>query len=80
MGIETVTRFFMWCTIINGAMFVLSAVMCLSALDFVYSMHSKWFHITRETFNVAIYSFIGLYKIVFIVFNIVPYVVLLIIG
>jgi len=80
MEIQTVTAFFMWCTIINGAMFVLSAVMCLLALDFVYSMHSKWFHIRRETFNVAMYLFLGFFKIVFIVFNVVPYVALLIVG
>jgi hypothetical protein len=34
----------------------------------------------RETFNVVIYSFLGLFKIVFLVFNVVPWVALLIIG
>jgi len=80
MDIETVTRFFMWCTIINGAMLVLWAVMCFLALDFVYRMHSKWFPMPRETFNVAIYSFLGFFKIVFIVFNLIPYVALQIVG
>jgi len=80
MDIQTLTAFFMWCTIINGAMLVLSAAMIMLAQDFVYSMHSKWFHIRRETFNVAIYSFLGFFKIVFIVFNVVPYVALLIVG
>ncbi len=80
MDIETLTTFFMWCTIINGAMLVLWAAMCRLALDWVYSMHSKWFSISRETFNVVMYSFLGFFKIVFIVFNAVPYVALLIIG
>jgi hypothetical protein len=80
MDIGTLTTFFMWCTIINGAMYVLSAIMITSARDFVYSVHSKWFHIPRETFNVAIYSFLGFFKIVFIVFNVTPYVALLIVG
>jgi len=80
MDIQTLTRFFMWCTIINGAMLVLWAIMCMSAADFVYRTHSKWFSIRRETFNVAIYSFLGLFKIVFLVFNVVPYVALLIVG
>jgi hypothetical protein len=43
-------------------------------------MHSKWFPMPREMFNVVIYSFIGLFKIVFLVFNVVPWVALLIIG
>ncbi len=80
MDIETLTAFFMWCTIINGAMFVVSAAVCILARDFVYRVHSKWFSMPRETINVAIYSFIGLFKIVFIVFNVVPYVALLIVG
>ena len=80
MEVQTITAFFMWCTIINGAMLVFSSIMLLLAQDFVYSMHSKWFHIPRETFNVAIYSFLGFFKIVFIVFNVVPYVALLIVG
>jgi len=80
MDIETVTRFFMWCTILNVALLVLSSLICVCAGDWVYRIHSKWFPIPRETFNVAIYSFLGFFKIVFIVFNVVPYVALLIVG
>ena len=80
MCVETLTRFFMWCTILNGALLVLWTTMLILAPDLVYRMQSKWFPIPRETFNVVIYSFLGLFKIVFIVFNIVPYVALLIVG
>jgi hypothetical protein len=41
---------------------------------------SKWFPLPRETFNVGIYSFLGLFKIVFLVFNLIPYVALVIVG
>jgi len=34
----------------------------------------------RETFNVVIESFLGVYKIAVFVFNLVPYVTLLIVG
>jgi hypothetical protein len=50
------------------------------APDLVYRTQIKWFPIPRETFNVVFYSFLGLFKIVFLVFNVVPYVVLLIVG
>ena len=46
----------------------------------VISLQSKWFPIPRETFDVVIYAFLGLFKIIFLVFNVVPYVALLIIG
>ena len=43
-------------------------------------MHSRWFPISREAFNLAIYSFIGLYKMFILGFNLVPYVALVIVG
>jgi hypothetical protein len=39
-----------------------------------------WFPIPRETFNVLIYGFLGLFKIFFLTFNLVPYLALLIIA
>ncbi len=80
MDIHTLTEFFMWCTIINGSLFALSAATCLLAPDWVYRMQANWFPIPRETFDVVIYAFLGLFKIIFIAFNAVPYVALLIVG
>ena len=80
MDIKTLTTFFMWCTIINGGMLVLTSVLCTFAAGWVYRVHSKWFPMSRETFNVVIYAFIGLFKISFIVLNLVPFLVLLIMG
>jgi len=80
MDIQILTKFFMWCSIINGALLILSALLLTFMQDFIYSLHSKWFHIPRETFSVIIYSFLGGYKILFIVFNLVPYVALVVLG
>jgi len=78
MGIEQVRDFFMWCSIINVALLVFSSLMCIWAGGWVYRMHSKFFKISREAFNVAIYSFIGAWKILIILFNVVPWIALLI--
>jgi hypothetical protein len=80
MEIQTLTTFFMWCTIINGALLIYWAIICKLAPDFVYRMQSKWVPVPRETYNILMYSFLGLFKIIFLVFNVVPYVALLIIG
>ena len=80
MDIQTLTTFFMWCTIINGALLTLWITIFMLAPDLVYRTQSKWFPLPRETFNVVFYSFLGLFKIVFLVFNVVPYVALLIVG
>ena len=80
MDIETLTTFFMWCTILNGGLLLFWALMCMSAPDVVYRIQNKWFPLPRETFNAIIYSFLGAFKIVFLVFNVVPYVALLILA
>ncbi len=80
MDIQTLTAFFMWCTIMNGGLVVFWIIICTAAPDLVYRTQSKWFPISRETFDVVMYSFFGLFKIVFLVFNLVPYLALLIVG
>ena len=80
MDIQTLTAFFMWCTILNFALLVLSSLICLCAGEWVYRIHGKWFSISRETFNVAIYSFLGLYKVLVFVFNLIPYIALLLVA
>ena len=79
MDIEMLTRFFMWCTIVNFWFLMFSFLFLVFAGDFVYKTHSKWFPMPRETFNVVLYSFLGMYKIVFLVFNVIPWAVLAII-
>ena len=80
MDIIAVKTFLMWCTIINVLLLVLSFLICAFAGEWVYGMHSKWFPISREAFHVAIYSFLALFKIFVLVFNLVPYIACVIIG
>lgn len=80
MDIQTLTSFFMWCTIINGGLLLFSTLVMVIMPDFVYKVQSLWFPIPRQTFDVVIYSFLGLFKVLFIVFNIAPYAALLIIA
>ncbi len=80
MDIIIVKTLLMWCTIINVLLLALSFLVCAFAGDWIYGMHSKWFPISREAFNVAIYSFLGLFKILVLVFNLVPYLACVIAG
>ncbi len=80
MDIESLTSFFLWCTLLNGALLIISAVMCVCAADFIYRLHSRWFPMSREHFTMLLYAWLGLFKIGFFIFNVVPLVALLIIG
>jgi len=80
MEIAVIRTFLMWCTIINGGLLILSFLICAYAGDWVHQVHSRWFPISKEAFNVAIYAGIGFMKMVIIMFNLVPYLALVIIG
>lgn len=80
MDFKNLKSFLMWCTIINLVLLALTAIIGIIGLDFVYSVHGKLFQIPRETFSVVYYSFFGFYKIVWLVFNVVPYIAVLIIS
>ena len=80
MNIDTLTTFFMWCTIINAAILIYSSLFICFAPGFIYRIQHRWFSIPRETFNIVAYSYLGVFKIFFIMFNIAPYLALLIMG
>lgn len=79
MDINTVRTFFMWCTIINGGLLILMSLILAFAGNWVFRVQERWFPISRETFIIVIYSFLGLYKIIVISFNLVPYIALVVI-
>ena len=80
MDVQTLTTFFMWCTILNFALMIFGFLMSSVAVDLAYQIHSRFFPISREAFNVAVYCLMGFYKIVFFIFIVIPYVALLIMG
>ena len=80
MDIATVRAFFLWCTILNGGLLILSFLICACAGDWLYRMHSRWYPMPREIFNVTIYCLVGLFKVFVLVFNLVPYIALVIVG
>lgn len=80
MDISILKSFLLWCSIINGGMLLLSSLMLFCAKGWVYSIHSKLFGISRDAFNILIECFLGLYKMFWLMFNVVPYIALLIAG
>ena len=80
MSIETLTAFFKWCTILNAAILIYSSLFLCFAPGFVYRLQSKWYSISRESFDIIAYSYLGVFKVLFIVFSLVPWLALVIIS
>ena len=80
MDIQTLTSFFMWCTIINYGVLLFLASIYMLAPDLAYRLQSRFIPISRDAFNIAFYAFIGFFKAIVLVFFVVPWIALLIIG
>ncbi len=80
MSLNDLERILFLCTIINFALMVFWFVLCVGAPDLVYRTQRRWFPISRETFTIVMYCFLGVYKIFFLMFNLVPLVAVLIVN
>ena len=74
------TALFMWMTIINLGIFILAAIMCMALKNFIARLHGGLFGLSPEAIKAILYGFLGAYKIVFIVFVLVPWIALMIIS
>ena len=77
---DQVKEFFLWCTVINVSLLFISFFCFKIFHDFIYKIHSKFYNISVEKFDLIMYKFTGFYKIIVLVFNLVPYIVLEIIA
>ncbi|CAA0092329.1 Uncharacterised protein [Zhongshania aliphaticivorans] len=79
MDIILLTNFLKWCSVLNIGILCFSSLMFMLAPDFIYRVHGRLFTLERTAFNTQIYQFLAIYKILILVFNLTPYIALLII-
>ena len=72
--------FLLWSSVINLGLLMLSFLAFSLGGNFIYRIHGKWYDIPKEEFNAIIYSGMMFYKICILFFNVVPYIVLRILG
>lgn len=80
MNLPNLRQFFRWCTILNGTVLIIWSLLIRFASPWVFDLHHSWIPITAEFYPNAIYLLLGVFKICFIAFNLVPYITLVIIG
>lgn len=80
MTLITIRSMLAWCTVINMGLLIWWFLIFFFAHDWVYRFHSKWYQITQERFDAIHYAGIAFFKILILMFNLVPYLALRIIG
>ncbi len=80
MSIELVRQVFLWCAVINYGLLLCWFLFFKLAHGWMYRFHSRWFRLSAEQFDAIHYAVLAIYKIGIILFNLVPYVALCIVG
>lgn len=79
MSLDLITTYFGWMTVINGSLLLFSTFMLTVFKSVVISIHQKFTGLEADTLEPAYFHYLAFYKILIIVFNLVPYLVLKII-
>jgi hypothetical protein len=66
----------LWCVGINYGILLVWFGAFVCAHDWMYRMHTRWFKLSVETFDVIHYAGIAAYKIGIILLNLVPLIAL----
>jgi uncharacterized protein DUF6868 len=80
MTLEIVRACLVWCIVINMGLLIWWFLFFSMAHDWMYRMQTKWFKISVDSFDSMNYAGMGLFKLCIVVFNLVPYLSLRIVG
>ena len=78
--LSELTEFFGWASIINISFLFLAALSLVLMRDFIVSIHSKLLNISKEELPTLYFNYLANYKVVSLVFFLIPYISLKIMG
>jgi hypothetical protein len=80
MPIEVTRTFLLWCTVIDYGVLLVWFLVFVFAHDWIQRIHGRWFRLSLDQFDTLHYAGMSVFKIGIILFNLVPFVVLSILG
>jgi hypothetical protein len=78
--IEAMREFFGWCSVINISVLFLSSVLVIAIRGTALRIHGKMFNLDEQSLSKAYLQYLAQYKIATMVFSIVPYFALRLMG
>ena len=76
MTIEQITGFLGWCTVINAGVLLLATLALIMMKDFTTRVHAGLFDLEKRVLKEQYFQYLAQYKILIVVFNLVPYIAL----
>jgi hypothetical protein len=80
MSLELLRNFLLWCTVINYGLLLVWFLSFTLARDWFQRFHGRWFRLSADQFDTLHYAGMAVYKLGILLFNLVPYIALCIVG
>jgi hypothetical protein len=80
MSAEVVRNALLWCTVINYGLLLVWSLAYRVARGGVHQLWGRWFRLSGEQFDALSFAALAVYKVGILLFNLVPYVALLLVG
>ena len=80
MTIAMTRNFLLWCTVIDYGVLLVWFLVFVFAHDWMFRIYGRWFRLSRDQFDALHYAGLSIFKIGIILFNLVPFIVLSILG
>ena len=80
MDLATARNILFWCTLINYVILLTWSLLMVARHGWLHRLSIRFYRISAEQFDVINFAGIVFYKTLIILFNLVPYIALLIVG
>lgn len=80
MAMAELANFLGWCTLLNLGMLVLTTIVLVAGHTSIARIHSRWFNLPPSEVSTLYFNYLANYKILILVFNLMPYLALRIMG
>lgn len=76
MSYDALIHFLGWMALVNGAILIIGTLVLAMAREWIMNIHSAMTGVDRVDLPVLYFSYLGNFKIAWIMLNLVPYLVL----
>ncbi|MDG2384790.1 MAG: hypothetical protein P8N76_24185 [Pirellulaceae bacterium] len=76
MTVEQLVAFFGWCTVVNGLVILVWGLAIMTISQPLSKLHARMLHVSEDQMLSLYLQWISQYKLLVLVFNLVPYVAL----
>ena len=76
MTLELFTSFLAWCTLVNLVFLIIWFFALTAGGSWMRGMHGKWFKLSDEELRGVHYRMLAHFKLLWVLFNLTPYLVL----